>query len=58
MHTDPPKNHDMRNRRMRVCNSLLKLQNEIMRIYLSLAIRPQKHGTIIRTRIICKKILL
>ena len=33
MHTDPPKNHDMRNRRIRVCSSILKLRN---------AIRPQK----------------
>ena len=42
MNTDPPKNHNMRNRRMGVCNSLLKLRKEIMRIYVSLAIRPQK----------------
>ena len=38
-----PKNHNMRNRRNRVCSSLLKLRNEIMRIYLSLAIRPQNY---------------
>ena len=37
-----PKNHNMRNRRNRVCSSLLKLRNEIIRIYFSLAIRPQK----------------
>ena len=42
MHTDPPENHNMQNRRMQVRSSLLKLRNEIMRIYLSLAIRPQK----------------
>ena len=42
MHTEPTKNHDMRNRRMRVCSPLLKLRNEAMRIYLSLAIRLKK----------------
>ena len=37
-----PKFHNMRNRRIRVCSSFLKLRKEIMRIYLSLAIRQQK----------------
>ena len=42
MNTDPQKGHNMLNRRMRVSSSLLKLRNEKMQIYLSLAIRPQK----------------
>ena len=42
MHSESQKKYNMRNRRMRVCSSLPKLRNEIMRIYLLLAIRLQK----------------
>ena len=40
MQIKPPKNHNMRNRRMRVCILPLKLQNKRMKIYLLIAIRP------------------
>ena len=35
-------NHYIWNRRMRVCSSLLKLRNKILRVYPSLAVRPKK----------------
>ena len=42
MHTEPTKNRDMQNKRMRVCSPVLELRNKTLRIYLSLAIRLKK----------------